>query len=135
MDGLTSDFKLKLVQLLSDPSSVYFFRQPYLQATARNFLRDEARKGRKVRAISGHCPDEQRVVEQMAGALGDVDALEMAELCHDLIATCDSEDVRLVLAGFTAEEIADTREISVSEAESRRHAVRDALRQRAVGPL
>ena len=127
VNDLIGDFMTKLAEVQADPSSPCYLTQPYLQAMARNSLRDAARAGRRdAAAHSGALLDPDD--------LGEVDAaVDLVALPRELAADLgvDEAIINIVIRGGGAPEVAAAAGTSLAEAERLRDGVRRVLRERS----
>jgi hypothetical protein len=125
LDEMRREFWVALAKEQERPSSVLRLTQPYVQAMARNFLRNQARKSSRdsVRSELGLGATLSRL---------DIGLESIAERVHDLSADLQTADtlIEKVLSGASAEEIASSSSLTVEGAERLRLSVRNALRRR-----
>lgn len=117
--SVRDELAAKLAVVSSEPCSIYYLTQPYLQAIARNVLRNQVRAVARQRPTTSEVAADQQRGRQ--AEQGDAPQL-CAELRHDLAAVFDAEELRIVellLAEVPIREIAKRLETDLSQLEKR----------------
>ena len=129
-EDLVTDLAIKLTDQAAEPSSIFYLSQPYLQAIARNYLKDCIRAARRdASSRTRHIPSDTVGVEDGSGTtradqpIPTVDVLQESPLRHDLVRLLtprELEIVHMLVDGLSEIEVVERLGLPLAELEQMR---------------